>query len=81
MITDKQRLDFLELIVNDGGIVVEYDEGPTIWADSTCTKEDPDSKSFKDTPIQMFTVRTQHIRGKSLRELIDRAILSKPKRI
>lgn len=63
MITDTQRIDFIENLLKAGDCF-ELDKNALI--DSQPNQE--------DLPIQLFTVLTQHIRGESVRELIDIAI-------
>ena len=67
-ITDKDRIDFIERMLDKNG----PGEGCGVnIGENTLLQSQP---GMEDRPVQIFSVMTQHLYGKTARELIDTAI-------
>jgi hypothetical protein len=68
MITDKDRIDFIERMLDENGIGEGC--GAHIQKNSLIGSQ-PD---MKKVPVEIFTIPSQHQYGKTVREVIDIAI-------
>ena len=68
MITDKDRIDFIERLLNVNGVI--QGAGASIKPNSLIGSQ----PGMENLPVQIFTEPSQHQYGKTAREVIDIAI-------